>query len=144
MKLISYILFTLFLSKGCVNQPKQDFSKSTVTYTAETRGYFMQITIEDKELRISKDRETRLPSVRIPLTAADQKKVLAMVKAIDVPNLSQLKAPTEKRFYDGAAIGNLSVTHNGETFGTAGFDHGNPPVEIEQLVAFMNAFDKSE
>jgi hypothetical protein len=144
MKLISYILFTLFLSKGCVNQPKQDFSKSTVTYTAETRGYFMQITIEDKELRISKDRETRLPSVRIPLTAADQKKVLAMVKAIDVPNLSQLKAPTEKRFYDGAAIGNLSVTHNGETFGTAGFDHGNPPVEIEQLVAFMNAFDKTE
>jgi hypothetical protein len=144
MKLISYILFTLFLSKGCVNQPKQDFSKSTVTYTAETRGYYMQITIEDKELRISKDRETRLPSVRIPLTAADQKKVLAMVKAIDVPNLSQLKAPTEKRFYDGAAIGNLSVTHNGETFGTAGFDHGNPPVEIEQLVAFMNAFDKSE
>jgi hypothetical protein len=144
MKLISYILFTLFLSKGCVNQPKQDFSKSTLTYTAETRGYFMQITIEDKELRISKDRETRLPSVRIPLTAADQKKVLAMVKAIDVPNLSQLKAPTEKRFYDGAAIGNLSVTHNGETFGTAGFDHGNPPVEIEQLVAFMNAFDKSE
>lgn len=144
MKLISYILFTLFLSKGCVNQPKQDFSKSTVTYTAETRGYYMQITIEDKELRISKDRETRLPSVRIPLTAADQKKVLAMVKAIDVPNLSQLKAPTEKRFYDGAAIGNLSVTHNGETFGTAGFDHGNPPVEIEQLVAFMNAFDKTE
>lgn len=144
MKLISYILFTLFLTKGCVNQPKQDFSKSTVTYTAETRGYFMQITIEDKELRISKDRETRLPSVRIPLTAADQKKVLAMLKAIDVPNLSQLKAPTEKRFYDGAAIGNLSVTHNGETFGTAGFDHGNPPVEIEQLVAFMNAFDKSE
>ena len=144
MKLISYILFTLFLSKGCVNQPKQDFSKSTVTYTAETRGYFMQITLEDKELRISKDRETRLPSVRIPLTAADQKKVLAMVKAIDVPNLSQLKAPTEKRFYYGAAIGNLSVTHNGETFGTAGFDHGNPPVEIEQLVAFMNAFDKTE
>jgi hypothetical protein len=144
MKLISYILFTLFLSKGCVNQPKQDFSKSTVTYTAETRGYFMQITIEDKELRISKDRETRLPSVRIPLTAADQKKVLAMVKAIDVPNLSQLKAPTEKRFYDGAAIGNLNVTHNGETYGTAGFDHGNPPVEIEQLVKFMNAFDKTE
>ncbi len=144
MKLISYILFTLFLSKGCVNQPKQDYSKSILTYTAETRGYYMQITIEDKELRISKDRETRLPSVRIPLTAADQKKVLAMVKAIDVPNLSQLKAPTEKRFYDGAAIGNLSVTHNGETYGTAGFDHGNPPVEIEQLVAFMNAFDKSE
>lgn len=144
MKLISYILFTLFLSKGCVNQPKQDFSKSTLTYTAETRGYFMQITIEDKELSISKDRETRLPSVRISLTAADQKKVLAIIKAIDVPNLAQLKAPTEKRFYDGAAIGNLSVSHNGETYGTAGFDHGNPPVEIEQLVTFMNAFDKPE
>lgn len=144
MKLISCFLLTLFLSKGCVNQSKEDYSKSILTYTAETRGYFMQITIEDKELRISKDRETRLPSVRIPLTAADQKKVLAMVKAIDVPNLSELKAPTEKRFYDGAAIGNLSMLHKGVTYGTSGFDHGNPPVEIEQLVMFMNAFDKTE
>ncbi len=144
MKLISYILFTLFLSKGCVNQSKHDFSKSTLTYTAETRGYYMQITIEDKELRITKNRETRLPSVQLTLTKEQQKKALSYLKAIDVPNLAQLKAPTEKRFYDGAAIGNLSVTHNGETFGTAGFDHGNPPFEIEQLVAFMNAFDKTE
>jgi hypothetical protein len=144
MKLISCFLLTLFLSKGCVNQSKQDFSKSTLTYTAETRGYYMQITIEDKELRITKNRETRLPSVQLTLTKEQQKKALSYLKAIDVPNLAQLKAPSEKRFYDGAAIGNLSVSHNGETYGTAGFDHGNPPVEIEQLVTFMNAFDKSE
>ena len=127
-----------------MNQPKQDFSKSTLTYTAETRGYYMQITIEDKELRITKNRETRLPSAQITLSKEQQKKVLSYLKAIDVPNLAQLKAPTEKRFYDGAAIGNLSVSHNGETYGTAGFDHGNPPVEIEQLVTLMNAFDKPE
>ena len=144
MKLISCFLLSLFLSKGCMNQPKQDFSKSTLTYTAETRGYYMQITIEDKELRITKNRETRLPSAQITLSKEQQKKVLSYLKAIDVPNLAQLKAPTEKRFYDGAAIGNLSVSHNGETYGTAGFDHGNPPVEIEQLVTLMNAFDKPE
>jgi len=144
MKLISCFLLSLFLSKGCVNQSKQDFSKSTLTYTAETRGFYMQITIKDKELRITKDRETRLPSVQLQLSKEQQKKVLSYLKAIDVPNLSQLKAPTEKRFYDGAAIGNLSVSHNGETYGTSGFDHGNPPVEIEQLVTFMNAFDKPE
>jgi len=144
MKLISCFLLSLFLSKGCVNQPKQDFSKSTLTYTAETRGFYMQITIEDKELRITKNRETRLPSVQLTLTKEQQKKVLSYLKAIDVAQLAQLKAPTEKRFYDGAAIGNLSVSHNGETYGTAGFDHGNPPVEIEQLVTFMNAFDKPE
>jgi hypothetical protein len=144
MKLISCFLLSLFLSKGCVNQSKQDFSKSTLTYTAETRGFYMQITIEDKELRITKNRETRLPSVQITLSKEQKKKVLSYLKAIDVPNLSQLKAPTEKRFYDGAAIGNLSVSHNGETYETAGFDHGNPPVEIEQLVTLMNAFDKPE
>jgi hypothetical protein len=144
MKLISCFLLSLFLSKGCVNQSKQDFSKSTLTYTAETRGFYMQITIKDKELRITKDRETRLPSVQLQLSKEQQKKVLSYLKAIDVAQLAQLKAPTEKRFYDGAAIGNLSVSHNGETYGTSGFDHGNPPVEIEQLVTFMNAFDKSE
>jgi hypothetical protein len=144
MKLISCFLLTLFLSKGCVNQPKQDFSKSTVTYTAETRGYYMQIILANNTLSISKDRETRLPSVQVPLSKEQQKKVLSYLKAIDVANLAQLKAPTEKRFYDGAAIGNLSISHKGETYGTSGFDHGNPPVEIEQLVTFMNAFDKSE
>ncbi|MEN9322748.1 MAG: hypothetical protein RL699_528 [Bacteroidota bacterium] len=144
MKLISCFLLSLFLSKGCVNQSKQDFSKSTLTYTAETRGFYMQITIKDKELRITKDRETRLPSVQLQLSKEQQKKVLSYLKAIDVSQLAQLKAPTEKRFYDGAAIGNLSVSHKGETYGTSGFDHGNPPVEIEQLVTFMNAFDKPE
>jgi hypothetical protein len=144
MKLISCFLLSLFLSKGCVNQSKQDFSKSTLTYTAETRGYYMQITIEDKELSITKNRETRLPSVQLTLTKEQQKKALSYLKAIEVTQLAQLKAPTEKRFYDGAAIGNFSVSHNGETYGTAGFDHGNPPVEIEQLVTFMNAFDKPE
>ena len=144
MKLISCFLLSHFYSKGCVSLSKHDFSKSTLKYTAETRGDYMQITIEDKELRITKNRETRLPSVQLQLSKEQQKKVLSYLKAIDVPNLSQLKAPTEKRFYDGAAIGNLSVSHNGETYGTAGFDHGNPPVEFEQLVKFMNAFDKPE
>ena len=144
MKLISCFLLSLFLSKGCVNQPKQDFSKSTLTYTAETRGYFNQIIITNNTVYISKDRETRLPSVQLELSKEQQKKVLSYLKAIDVPNLAQLKAPTEKRFYDGAAIGNLSISHKGETYSTSGFDHGNPPVEIEQLVTFMNAFDKPE
>jgi hypothetical protein len=115
-----------------------------VTYTAETRGYYMQIILANNTVSISKDRETRLPSVQVPLSKEQQKKVLSYLKAIDVAQLAQLKAPTEKRFYDGAAIGNLSVSHNGETYGTSGFDHGNPPVEIEQLVTFMNAFDKPE
>ena len=144
MKLISCFLLTLFLSKGCVNQSKEDYSKSILTYTAETRGYFMQIILANNTVSISKDRETRLPSVQVPLSKEQQKKVLSYLKAIDVANLAQLKAPTEKRFYDGAAIGNLSVSHNGETYGTSGFDHGNPPVEIEQLVTFMNSFDKPE
>ena len=144
MKLISCFLLTLFLSKGCVNQTKQDYSKSTLTYTAETRGYFKQIVLEHNTVFISKDRTTRQPSVQIALTKEEQKNLLALVKELDAPNLAQLKAPTEKRLYDGAAIGNLSVSHQGVTSSTSGFDHGNPPVEIEQLVTFMNAFDKSE
>ena len=144
MKLISCFLLSLFLSKGCVNQSKQDFSKSTLTYTAETRGYFKQIVLEHNTVFISKDRTTRLPSVQIALTKEEQKTLLNLVKELDAPNLAQLKAPTEKRLYDGAAIGNLCISHKGETYSTSGFDHGNPPVEIEQLVTFMNAFDKSE
>jgi hypothetical protein len=56
------------------------------------------------------------------------------LKPVNVENIPNLKAPSEKRFYDGAAIATLSIVYNGETYTTPSFDHGNPPNEIAELV----------
>ena len=55
-------------------------------------------------------------------------------RTVDVVKLSSLKAPTEKRFYDGAPITNLRITKNKEVYQTTDFDGGFPPKEIENLV----------
>jgi hypothetical protein len=45
--------------------------------------------------------------------------------------LKDLKIPTEKRFYDGAAIANLKIIYKGVNE-TPSFDHGSPPYEIKK------------
>ena len=45
-----------------------------------------------------------------------------------------LKDPTQKRFYDGAAIANLKIRYKNKDYQTSDFDHGFPPVEIEKVV----------
>ena len=40
--------------------------------------------------------------------------------------MGQMKAPTDKRTYDGALHANLMITLNAETYSTPGFDHQYP------------------
>ena len=53
---------------------------------------------------------------------------------MDIEQIPNLKAPTENRFFDGAAIANLKISYKGTIYESASFDHGNPPKEIEPLV----------
>lgn len=55
-------------------------------------------------------------------------------KTVDLAKVNDLKWPTEKRFYDGAANANVTFVSNGVAYSANGFDHGFPPVEIEKLV----------
>jgi hypothetical protein len=57
-------------------------------------------------------------------------------------SLPKLKAPTEKRFYDGAAIANFKITFKDSTYETTSFDHGFPPKEIKKFVNKINSFAK--
>ena len=63
---------------------------------------------------------------------------------IDLENLPNLKAPTEKRFYDGAAIANLNIIYKGKKYQTSNFDHGFPPMEIKRLFEIVNLLFKPE
>ena len=57
-----------------------------------------------------------------------------MFKVAKLADFPKYKDPSQKRFYDGAPIANLSVTYQSKTYQTTDFDHGTPPVEIEKLV----------
>ena len=63
---------------------------------------------------------------------------------INLEEIPKLKDPTQKRFYDGAAIANLKIRYQDQYFETTDFDHGFPPKEIEKLVNKIVALAKEK
>jgi hypothetical protein len=66
---------------------------------------------------------------------------LGSFKAESVPTL---KAPTEKRFYDGAAMANIHITKSGNTYSSETFDHGFPPASIEKFVKKLLSYTEEK
>lgn len=140
MKIVSLIFFAILMSKGCENQ--KDAATAIIEYTANTRGFYERITITDKEVSVSSDRNATDLGLTSKLSDSDRTQISEYFGQIDLENLSNLKAPTEKRFYDGAAIANLKITYDGKTYESQAFDHGTPPAEIAGLVNKINEFSQ--
>jgi hypothetical protein len=144
MKLFAMILLSVFLSKSCESQTKNDLKTAVLEYTANTRGFYQKITIQDQTISISKDRSGNDKRVSIKISEKDWKELVGYFETINLESLASLKAPTEKRFYDGAAIANLQVVYKDKTYQTEAFDHGYPPEAIKKLVDKINSFAKNK
>jgi hypothetical protein len=138
------ILLSVFLSKSCTSQTKNDLKTAVLEYTANTRGFYQKITIENQMVTISKDRSGNDKPVATKISEKDWKELVGYFESLNLDSLATLKAPTEKRFHDGAAIANLKVVYKDKTYETEAFDHGVPPTEIKKLVDKINTFAKKE
>ena len=134
MKILSLLFLTIFLGKGCDAQQKKDVETAVIEYTANTRGFYEKIVVQHQKYTISKDRDGKDNPAEQNISNSDWKKIIDTFQEVDLEGIPSLKSPTQKRFYDGAAIANLKITYKGKTYETQGFDHGNPPTEIEKLV----------
>jgi hypothetical protein len=134
MKAISLILLTLFLGKSCSNGAQNDLTSAVLTYTANTRGFFQKITIQNQKIYISKNRNATDNGIEKSITDKDWKELVSYFSKIQLDNLSTYKDPTQKRFYDGAAIAHLNVKYKDKEYQTTDFDNGYPPLEIEKIV----------
>ena len=134
MKLLSLLFLTIFLGKGCDAEQKQDIESAVIEYTATTRGFYQQIVVQNQKFTVTKDRNGNEKLIQQSISKADWKDIIEAFQEVDLESFKDLKGPTERRFYDGAAIGNIKVNYKGKTYETNGFDHGNPPLEIEKLV----------
>lgn len=115
---------------------KETIGKGTVAiYEAMSRGYFTKIVFQNDKVTIAKDRNNAEKGESIKVSPSEAAELNKLLKAIKPQSLPDLKSPTEKRFYDGAAHANLTIVQNGETFVGGGFDHGFPPAEIEKFVS---------
>ena len=134
MKAITIIFLTIFLGKSCTNEAQNDIANATLQYTATTRGFFQKIVIINQKATISRDRNGEKSPEELVISDKDWKEIISYFEKIELDKVPTLKDPTQKRFYDGAAIANLKIRYQEKNYETTDFDHGFPPAEIEKLV----------
>ena len=105
-----------------------------IKYEANARNLFLNIKVENQVLFVSRSRDAKDYQEKITISEDDWKEIVMLIKTVDLAKVKDLKWPTEKRFYDGAAHANVTFISNGVEYPANGFDHGFPPVEIEKLV----------
>jgi hypothetical protein len=134
MKTIALLFLTLFMTKGCSNEEKQQLATAEIVYTTTSRGSFQKITIHNQEVSINKDKNDEGLGVTSKISDANWSDLVQLFGKLDLEKLSTYEGPTQKRLYDGAGIANLKVTYKEKEYNSASFDHGNPPVEIEDFI----------
>ena len=131
MKFLFIFLSLVFADNRC-SESKINQEAISLEYSAKSRGSYKNIKINKKNIAVENKRDSA------PLTKtcseAHWNNLLKALKPINVENIPNLKAPSENRFFDGAAIARLKIIYDGTTYETNPFDHGNPPKEIETLV----------
>jgi len=140
MRIVSLLLLTLFIATGCCSQKKADMKSTQIEYSAMSRGYYKTIVVQNKAVSVVKERNAE--AVKSNIDDSKWNEIVDAYSKVNLEGLSTLKAPTDKRTYDGAAIGNLKITQDGKTYETPGFDNGFPPKEIEKLVNLLVDFSK--
>ncbi len=140
MKKTILLLLSILVFAGCAGQKAGDKNGLKIEYKAYSRGFYQVITIENQMIFVTKSRTEKPDGFR--LSNVDWNYIKMTVQGLNLESLPNLKAPTEKRLYDGASTANFKVTSNGKVFETRGFDHGYPPAEIEKIVKKMLSFVK--
>ena len=131
MKIIFALILPFFL-QSCATKSTQKMQESNITYEAMSRGLFMKAEIKGNKMTVVRDRNSE--PVACVLGENDLKELDKLYQKINLKEIESYKAPTEKRFYDGAAIANLQVEFQGQNYKTQAFDHGNPPEEIAEFI----------
>ncbi len=126
-----FLLLSLILTNKSCSQNVTDSSAVVFEYGTVSRGFSTVTRINSKQILVKKNGNLLYTK---HCKKNDWNKLIHMLKTISVKHIDTLKAPSKKRFFDGAAIANLSITYNDSVYKTPSFDHGNPPQEIAKLV----------
>ena len=152
MKKIAVLVVLFFAIVGCNNQKKvvendsktksevKEYKVPKIEYEASSRGFYEKITIENQMVSVVNERDAKDNGETVKISDDVNKELNSYLNSVKLDQVATYKDPTQKRFYDGAAIANLKITVDGVEYKTVDFDHGFPPVEIEKLVNKIVSF----
>ena len=78
-----------------------------IYYEANSRGFTLSCKVENQILFTSKERDFKEYSEKIKISDDDWAAILELTKKVDLEKVKDMKWPTEKRYYDGAAHANI-------------------------------------
>lgn len=142
MKILALLFLTLSLSNNCQGQKDSDLEMAKIEYTANSRGLYQNIVIENKILSQIDSRGGK--AKKSALTNSQYKALAKDFQAVTLEEIPSLKAPSQKRLHDGAAMAHLKLTYRGKTYESQTFDHGYPPEKIKNLVNRIRSLSKKE
>ncbi|MCH2033923.1 MAG: hypothetical protein MK202_10420 [Tenacibaculum sp.] len=133
-------LVILLTSLSCVSQKNNTSSDSIqeIVFNAQTRGSLENITISDKTVFY----KTYNTSKTFGIDSNQKKQLIDLIKKIDLQNISNLKAPSNKRAFDGALHATLSIKTESNNYISSQFDDDNPPKELKVLIDIMKTYCK--
>ena len=137
MKIVSFIILTIMLAGTCSQE--KDLKEAAITYTATSRGRFSKVEVKNDRALVYASHDKAIAPTEVIISPEKQKALVAAFNEIDLDSLPTYKAPSDRRFYDGAAIGRLTIVYKGKTYDSQPFDDGNPPAGIAKLVNEVTA-----
>ena len=149
MRIVSLLSVLVFVLGSCNSQKNAigtsiEMKDIEIQYEVNTRGFYQKLVLKNAAVSSTNDRDGKENPIVQKVTDADWSALNDELNKVDLENLPNLKAPTEKRFYDGAAIANLKIIYKGNTYQTTDFDHGFPPMQIKRVVEIVNLLFKPE
>ncbi len=144
MKKISFLILAFLIANSTILLSQTNIKNAQIEYTANTRGFYQKIWINNQMIAISNDRNDTIMPASTKIALKDWKFLTAEFKKIKLAKLSKLKPPTSKRQYDGAAIADLKIIQNGKTYQTESFDNGYPNIKIKKFVDKITSLAKKE
>lgn len=143
MKFLIPLIAVLLFSNQCgqatdTSNKKNDISTATqdgmtITYEAQSRGFYEKIWADASMISFVDNREFNNVKTT-PISKADWEELVAIKNTLNLNTLPNVKAPSEKRFSDGAAIGTVTIKTEQDEVKSSEFDHGNPPKELKSLL----------
>lgn len=148
MKLIPIVIFSFIIIQSCKCHSKATHSVSKspdktskvipqdstiqIEYRASTRGFYQKIRVVNGKISTTKKRGKNAHLQAI--SKNDWEQILVVLNHTKLENISELLPPSQDFQFDGAPLARLKIISNGKTYETQGFDHGNPPKEVAELV----------
>lgn len=138
MKAILILTLSFLITNSCNDVKSKRMENTSLEYEFYSRGSYSRILISDHLISIYNKRDLLKPSAEKQISLPNWELLSKLVSELNLEAITTYKDPTQKRFYDGAPIAVFVVKFQNKEYKTKEFDHGDPPIELKEIIDKIN------